>query len=119
MLNSLDMDTSIYSIYILPVSLLGLVDDIIGVTDAGYRAQQMNALLNVKTANKRLQFGIDKCKSMLVCKKPENVLNSHLLVDSWKVKHTDNEITGESDLIETYEGLAILDNLIGVFYLIR
>jgi hypothetical protein len=88
--------------HILPVSLLRLVDDIIGVTDAGYRAQQMNDLLNVKTANKRLQFGIDKGKSMLVCKKkPEHVLNSHLLVDNWKVKHKDNEITGESDLIRS------------------
>ena len=102
---------------ILPVSLLGLVDDIIGVTDAGYRAQQMNALLNVKTANKRLQFGIDKCKSMLVCKKPENVLNSHLLVDNWKVKHKDNEITGESDLIETFEGLVTIDKTANQKYL--
>ena len=41
---------------VLPVSLLGLVDDIIGVTNAGYRAQQMNALINVKTAEKDLNF---------------------------------------------------------------
>ena len=66
---------------VLPVSLLGLVDDIIGVTKAGYRAQQMNALINVKTEEKRLQFGIKRWKSMLVCKKPENVLNSQLTVD--------------------------------------
>ena len=61
---------------ILPVSLLGLVDDIIGITDAGYKAQQMNAVLNVKTAEKRLQFGAAKCKSMLVSKRPESVLNT-------------------------------------------
>jgi hypothetical protein len=63
----------------------------------------MNALLNVKISETRLQFGIDKCKSMLICQKPENVLKSHLLVDIWKVKHKDDEITGESDLIETFE----------------
>ena len=50
------------------------MDDIIGITDAGYKAQQMNAVLNVKTAEKRLQFGAAKCKSMLVSKKPETVL---------------------------------------------
>ena len=45
----------------LPVSLLGLVDDMIGVSEAGFRAQQLSALLNVKTAEKRLQFGERKC----------------------------------------------------------
>ena len=38
----------------LPVSLLGLVDDMIGVSDAGFKAQQLNAMLNVKTAEKKI-----------------------------------------------------------------
>jgi hypothetical protein len=42
----------------LPVSLLGLVDDVIGVTGAGYKAQQMNVILNVKSTEKCLQFGV-------------------------------------------------------------
>ena len=87
------------------VSLLGLVDDIIGVTEAGYRAQQLNAMLNVKTAEKRLQFGINKCKSMLVSRSPQTVLNSPLAVDNWKVIHKENPVTGDKDLFETYEGL--------------
>ena len=33
---------------VLTVSMLGLVDDIIGVTDSGFKAQQMNVLFNVK-----------------------------------------------------------------------
>ena len=52
----------------LPVSMLGLVDDIIGVTEAGFKSQQMNVILNVKTAEKGLQFGVTKCKSMIVGK---------------------------------------------------
>ena len=63
-------------------SLLGLVDDTIGITEAGFRAQQMNAFLNVKTAEKQLQFGVTKCKSMLICKDPTKVLNSNLMVDN-------------------------------------
>ena len=91
---------------VLTVSLLGLVDDLIGITDAGYKAQQMNAVLNVKTAEKRLQYGESKCKSMLVSKNMQHsVLNSPLMVDKWKVTHVDNPNTGESDLVETYEGL--------------
>ena len=88
----------------LQVSLLGLVDDTIGVTEAGYKAQMMNAFLNIKTAEKRLKFGEKKCKSMLVGKKLENVVDSNLLVDSWKVEHRDNIETGETDLIETFSG---------------
>jgi hypothetical protein len=61
-------------------------------------------LLNVKTAEKRLQFGVSKCKSMLVSKNQDAVINSHLTVDKWSVKHVKNQTTGESDLIERYEG---------------
>ena len=35
---------------ILPVGMLGLVDDIIGITEVGYKAQMMNVFMNIKTA---------------------------------------------------------------------
>ena len=88
----------------LEVSMLGLVDDIIGVTEVGFKAQQMNALLNVKTAEKGLSFGPTKCKSMLIDKDTENVINSELVVDYWKVGHTDNIVTGEADHVEVFKG---------------
>ena len=50
----------------IPVGILGQIDDLIGITEAGYKAQQMNSYLNVKTGDKYLQFGPDKCKAMLV-----------------------------------------------------
>ena len=82
----------------LQVGFLGLVDDIIGITTAGIEAQKMNAFINEKTADKTLQFGITKCKSMLVGKDKSNVIDSELLVDSWKVAYK-----GE-DIIETFGG---------------
>ena len=42
----------------LPVSILGLVDDMLGVSEVGFKAQQMNVVLNVKSAEKGLQFGV-------------------------------------------------------------
>ena len=89
---------------VLPVSLLALVDDMIGVTTAGFRAQQMNAVINVKTAEKRLQFGVSKCKSMLVGKNCEDVVNSDIFVDKWNVKHIDNPENSDNDLVEEYGG---------------
>ena len=71
----------------LPVSMLGLVDDTIKVLEAGYKAQQMNAFINVKRAENSLQFGVNKCKYMMYM----NVLDSGLEVDNWTVKECESE----------------------------
>ena len=88
----------------LPVSLLGLVDDMIGVSEVGYKAQQLNAVLNVKTAEKRLQFGVSKCKSMVVGKNLSNQIITKLSVDKWNVTHVKHNQSGNSYLTETYDG---------------
>ena len=67
---------------LLPIGFLGLVDDIVGITEAGFKAQELNAYINVKTAEKRLQFGVKKCKSMLIGKTSDSVLNNNLQVDN-------------------------------------
>ena len=88
--------------------MLGLVDDLIGVTPAGYKAQQMNAMLNVKTAEKRLQFGNKKCKSMLISKHVDTVPNNNLMVVNWKVQYVNDPITDSCELKETYAGLELI-----------
>ena len=88
----------------LPVGFLGLVDDIVGITEAGYPAQQLNTFLNLKTAEKGLQFGVDKCKSMLISKENENGLNCDLMVDSWESYYEEDPTTGKLSLIERFVG---------------
>ena len=61
--------------------VLGQIDDIIGVTLAGYKAIQLNRFLNGKAADKYYQFGLDKCMAMIVGKKVENFLLPNLEVD--------------------------------------
>ena len=95
---------------VLPVGFLGLVDDIIGITEAGMKAQMLNVFMNVKTAEKTLQFGPTKCKSMLVGKNTENIINTELLVDSWTVGYTENKVTGEDDMVESYSGPVPIDS---------
>ena len=80
---------------VVPIPLLGQVDDLIGVAEAGVKTHQLNAFVNVKSANKDLQFGVDKCKYRIVCKKkPESFLHPNIEVDQWKVEHlkSDNVI---------------------------
>ena len=88
----------------LPVGFLSMVDDIIGISEAGIKSQMMNAFINLKTAEKGLRFGPSKCKSMLVGKNIENVITSDLYVDSWTVDYKENKETEEDDLIEQYAG---------------
>ena len=88
---------------VLPITMLGLVDDVVLVTDTGYKAQQMNMILNVKTSEKGLQFGINKCKSLTIGNQ-ENCINSDLFVDSWKQELVENKNTGENTLVERYIG---------------
>ena len=64
----------------------------------------MNAFINVKTAEKNLQFGPTKCKSMLVGKDTENVVNNELFVDKWIIDYKKNKDTGKDDIEETYSG---------------
>ena len=91
---------------VLPISMLALVDDMIGVSKAGYKAQQMNAVINVKTAEKRLQFGVTKCKSMFIGKDSKDIVNNPLFVDNWNVKHEEND---DNELVETYDGKAAIE----------
>ena len=85
----------------VPVGILGQIDDLIGVTEAGYKAQQMNSFLNVKNADKYLQFGPDKCKVMLIgsTKKKHDFLHTSLDVDTW-VSSYDKE----GNIIDTFGG---------------
>ena len=101
----------------LQVSVLGLVDDLIGVTEAGYQAQQMNVEFNVKSAEKCLQFGFTKCKSMLVGKNQESVINTELMVDRWREEHIDDSESGETELVEHHLGEIPIDKVTEYKYL--
>ena len=47
---------------ILSVGMLGLVDDSICISEAGFKAQMLNTFFNIKTAEKSLQFGAKSAK---------------------------------------------------------
>ena len=100
------MEAGYYFLYknILPVGFLGMVDDIAAISEAGHKANELNAFLNVKSAEKTLQFGPKKCQYMIVGKNSELVTQENLQVDEWKTEYQENEISGELDLKEYYGG---------------
>jgi hypothetical protein len=77
----------------------------------------MNSFINLKTAEKTLQFGPTKCKTMLVGKNLKNVINSGLFVDKWSVNYEENIQTGEAELVESYTGQTEIENVMEQKYL--
>ena len=91
-----------------------MVDDIVGVSEAGIKAQKMNSFINLKTAEKSLRFGVEKCKSMVIGSNNEvenenNISNNKLLVDQWSVKYEESS-TGEAILTEHYLGQSEIES---------
>ena len=67
---------------------LGLVDDILVISEPGFKANVVNSVLNISAANKTLQFSDTKCKQMYVGKKGDrDELTGTLTVDSWETRY--------------------------------
>ena len=101
----------------VPVPLLGMVDDVLSISDCGYKTRRMNAFLNEKTAVKRLQFGLDKCHVMHVGKNIPEYKKDTLYVDGWEMKEIQNKSTGEVEVQETLQGNSIISESINEKYL--
>ena len=95
----------------LEVPILGLVDDLIGISEAGHKAQIINTILNLKSAEKGLQFGTSKCKIMIIGKQIEKLRNNKIYVDKWSEEYIENEDTGETELVEKYVGKTPLEEV--------
>ena len=72
----------------VPVGILGIVDDVAGVSESGR---------NIKTAEKKLQFGVDKCHTLIIANKNVRHEETDLHIDHWSEKHDK-----EDNLIEHF-----------------
>ena len=92
----------------VPVPLLGMVDDVLSISECGYKMSRMNAFLNAKTAVKRLQFEQNKCHIMHVGKNIPDHKKDTLFVDGWEMKEVKNKSTGEVEVDEIFKGNSII-----------
>ena len=82
----------------IPVGVLGMIDDLAGVSETGVKSKQLNALLNVKAAEKILQFGKNKCHTLQIAHQSATYVENEIFIDHLKETH-DKERTR----IETFE----------------
>ena len=96
----------------IPIGILGMIDDLAGVSESGVKAKQLNSFLNVKAAEKKLQFGKDKCHTLKIAHKNARNVESELFIDHWSEKHDK-----EGNLIEAFEGKVKMDQVLEQKYL--
>ena len=83
----------------VPISVLGMIDDVVGLSESGIKAKQFNAFVKVKAAEKGLQFGLDKCHTINIKRNNAHIVKSDLFIDHWNEKHNEEDHT-----IDTFEG---------------
>ena len=69
---------------------LAMVDDILAISECGFKSTMINAFLNCKTSSKKLQFGAQKCRKMHIGKQREEFKCHPIYVESWKEEDFEN-----------------------------
>ena len=75
------------------VPLLGMVDDVLCVSDCGVDTVLLNAFMRAKTNIKKLQYGVEKCHKIHVGRKSSCC--PVLKIDEWEVKDITEIDTGK------------------------
>ena len=64
-----------------------------------------------------MQFGVTKCKSILVIKDRDSVFNSDIMVDNLEAKYEENPMTGNLSLNENFSGQTKIEQIDKQMYL--
>ena len=62
---------------------LGMIDDLLCVSECGPSTSMLNGFINCKTSSKKLIFGVEKCKKLHVGSKNLEFKCQDLLVEKW------------------------------------
>ena len=68
------------------IPALRWIDDIITVSESGYKTSRIYAFIHAQLAIKELRLGAQKCSSMHIGKKHEEYKHVPLYVDGWSVR---------------------------------
>ena len=96
---------------------LAMVDDLLIITECGYKATMANSFINTKSNLKKLQFGTEKCHKMHVGKKGQPEICPDLFVDGWQLEEVTQIDTGEKVFKEVHVGSTKMDEVIEEKYL--
>ena len=81
-----------------------MVDDLLTISECGYKTKLMNEFINFKTGTKRLQFGTSKCIKMHIGKSNSEILCQDLYVGKWENEVVEDPQTGGYRMNEFFSG---------------
>ena len=88
---------------------LSMVDDVVCISECGYKAVMSNSYMQSKTRSKKLQFGSSKCKKIHIGKQHEDFKCHNVYVDSWEETETTNTETGNTQVEDICIGEEIME----------
>ena len=83
---------------------LGMVDDLLCISECGHKTAMVNAYINHKTSSKKLQFGVNKCKKLHVGHSQVDYKCQDLIVENWDEVEMKNDVTGELEMKDVQVG---------------
>ena len=76
----------------VPIPPLAMVDDVLCVSECGYKSVMVNSYMESKTSSKKLQFGTNKCKKIHIGKTCEKFKCHPLYVEKWEKSYKNDTI---------------------------
>ena len=92
---------------------LTMVDDVLCISECGFKTAMVNAFIQSKTASKKLQFGGQKCKKIHIGKDREEYKCQQLYVDSW----SEVERVDTLEIEDKYNGEELMEEIDEAKYL--
>ena len=90
-----------------------MVDDVLCISECGFKTAMVNAFIQSKTASKKLQFGGQKCKKIHIGKDREEYKCQQLYVDSW----SEVERVDTLEIEDKYNGEELMEEIDEAKYL--
>ena len=100
----------------MKVPALAMVDDLLIVSECGYKDSMVYSFINTKTNLKKLQFSTNKCNKMHAGKRKTEEA-CPLFVDGWKIREVIEVETESATLEDEYDGLVKIKEVRVVKYL--
>ena len=88
---------------------LSMVDDLLCISECGFKTTMAHAYMTLKTDTKKLQFGSKKCKKLHVGKYCEEFKCQSLKVDKWEEVELINEETGINEIEDVSKESEIME----------
>ena len=88
----------------IPIAPLTMCDDLLIVSECGFKTDLVASYINCQARFNFLQFGLSKCFKMHVGKYKERYKCTPVYLDSWKSQEIENKNTGKIDFQEIYVG---------------